>query len=1655
MPFIDRQYTTNTRRNTIVFFGVVLAIVGLLSQLIQNGFSASPNAILAYQGRILDNAGNPIADATADITFAFYDDAAAGTCLWSNDSSTCNGGAGAVTEQTVTLTDGLFSENLGDTGDGYAAIASTVFTQNANVWLEVAINGETLVPRKKIVAQAYALNAGALDGFTSSQSGGTSAFVPVATSNGNLVLTGDPQGAGVNQGSVYINPAAPAANETLFGVANNGTSAFRVDAEGDTTIAGSVSVSDLTCTDCLDFAELSDALTLDAATDIATAGFTLSTSGIGALNFGSTGQVTFGGNVDATNGLDVTTANLTVGGANFAVTVGTGSITTAGDLAVNGDDITSDGTLTIDSSGTVQLGTDDDFLPQLGAGSADVGATGTRWDNLFAVAGDFSGTVTGADFACTDCLDFAELSDALTLDAATSIATAGFTLSTSGIGALNFGSTGQVTFGGNVDATNGLDVTTANLTVGGANFAVTVGTGSITTAGDLAVNGDDITSDGTLTIDSSGTVQLGADDDFLPQLGAGSADIGATGTRWDNLFAAAGDFSGTVTAADFACTDCLDFTELSDTLALDAALTLNQSTNTWTQNFTGAGTTGLTYNANSLTTGTGLALSTTSTALSSGSLLTATQNATLTGLPDTNISGSVGGFNRTVVVDTGTNLEIETGVVNITDNVSTIGAGAVDISGWGLGVTQAGLGDAIFARNTSATNTDNVLLITHAGNGSLISGTASFATTANTVDIAAPSLTTGQALKITTGNFTDDSGRALFIDTGETAAAADLILLQDDFGGANNDIFRVEGDGEVFSDIGFSAGASGTTNFLDNSIVSTGTFTLDSSGTVQLGTDDDFLPQLGAGSADIGATGTRWDNLFSVVGDYSDSVNIAAADAPTVDMLSITNTGQATTTANVDGLSLTFGATNSTNNLLHLVPSYTGNGSDTYSVLAVDAFTATTSGTDFVNGISIGALTDAGGGTINSTGISLGTGWDIGISGNGFYFDGNGALNITPSTNATALTLTGTNVTSNTLLSLAARTTSGTLLNTAFGGATTQTGGLTGLNLDMSTNLTGANNQFIKGAVVTTLGGTRSGGGTEGLTAYSALSGAAITQNTAAGAITWNGYLATIPAITQTTGSVQANGVNIAFPDTGAITTGGQETGINITAPTTGPAAGTMIGLNIGTITTPGAGTEQGIVIGNGWDTAITVNSGKFAVASTGITSVNLNGTATTNGLCHSGANVDAATDATRDIVACSGAPADFAEWYETDGSVAAGDVVALSDQTITYTANESNAFTGEILRATSQKTLPILTLASSASGSKTFGIISTSPIQVIGSDLKEQAEHPQPVALNGRVPLHVNDENGPIAPGDALTPSSTPGFARKANSGEAIVATALSSLTSGQGTIQVFVRYGAGQIVNDSASVNTASDTHSGSLSSLSLDGDLYLNGHQIINIGRLVGIADNWSVEEDGTFITTKTYTAEVDTLQGGTATVTATMSPQTTITLSGTSELNNGEAQIDFEDIDPNFNDIISPVAEIRVLVTANGPTDPLYVSEKDNNGFSVQESGGSSDVSFDWLVIAYRNGYEPSEALVPTTTPEVTPSETSTEEPALSETSADTAPPSDTPTTEPTTDTADTTTSTEPTESADPVSSSSDTPTDAAPTDSVPPAPDTSADTAPTP
>ncbi|MFH0759398.1 MAG: hypothetical protein V2B15_19080 [Bacteroidota bacterium] len=68
------------------------------------------------------------------------------------------------------------------------------------------------------------------------------------------------------------------------------------------------------------------------------------------------------------------------------------------------------------------------------------------------------------------------------------------------------------------------------------------------------------------------------------------------------------------------------------------------------------------------------------------------------------------------------------------------------------------------------------------------------------------------------------------------------------------------------------------------------------------------------------------------------------------------------------------------------------------------------------------------------------------------------------------------------------------------------------------------------------------------------------------------------------------------------------------------------------------------------------------------------------------------------------------------------------------------------------------------------LGVVSTKPHLVMGMDLVMDEETGEPIegvsvarlALSGRVPVKVTEENGAIGPGDLLTTSSTPGYAMK-----------------------------------------------------------------------------------------------------------------------------------------------------------------------------------------------------------------------------------------------------------------------------------------------------
>ncbi|OGL99878.1 hypothetical protein A2501_05085 [Candidatus Uhrbacteria bacterium RIFOXYC12_FULL_57_11] len=342
----------------------------------------------------------------------------------------------------------------------------------------------------------------------------------------------------------------------------------------------------------------------------------------------------------------------------------------------------------------------------------------------------------------------------------------------------------------------------------------------------------------------------------------------------------------------------------------------------------------------------------------------------------------------------------------------------------------------------------------------------------------------------------------------------------------------------------------------------------------------------------------------------------------------------------------------------------------------------------------------------------------------------------------------------------------------------------------------------------------------------------------------------------------------------------------------------------------------------------------------------------------------------------------DFAEMFPSADKLTAGDVVAFGS------TNESVALT--------QK----------ASDAKLAGIVSTRPGFLAGENLKGS----YPIALAGRVPTKVSNENGTIEIGDPLTSSTRAGYAMKATKAGPIIGYALEPYSgSGNDKIIAYVNvsyWNGGETPALPGTSNIASKIvvtqNANNLTALNMNGNVYMTGNDILGVRRLAGISGRWSIEEDGTVRTPGTLKTVTESYQGDAVETMAVTSPDVQITLVGTSTLENGEAVIRFEQVSPTFNDVTSTISPIRVIVTPNGPVS-LYVFEKDNDGFGVRQvNGHDSGVTFDWIVSAYRKGYEPEEAQ-PTDDEPVTEEDPVAEEPVI-ETPSDaelteTDPPSD--------------------------------------------------------
>ena len=225
-------------------------------------------------------------------------------------------------------------------------------------------------------------------------------------------------------------------------------------------------------------------------------------------------------------------------------------------------------------------------------------------------------------------------------------------------------------------------------------------------------------------------------------------------------------------------------------------------------------------------------------------------------------------------------------------------------------------------------------------------------------------------------------------------------------------------------------------------------------------------------------------------------------------------------------------------------------------------------------------------------------------------------------------------------------------------------------------------------------------------------------------------------------------------------------------------------------------------------------------------------------------------------------------------------------------------------------------------SDSHIAGVVSTRPGFLAGENTPGQ----YPIALAGRVPTKISLENGPIQVGDAITTSSRVGFAMKANKNGTIVGYALEpyTQTTTSEKIIVFVRPGYTGTIEVQpliGSDNRASQLSSASnFTQLNMSGDIFMTSYSILGVGRIAGLGDVWSIEQDGTIKTASLLKNVIQSYTGEKVETTAMTSPDALITLIGTARTKEGIAEVRFEEIDPRFNDVVSAIAPMRVFLTS---------------------------------------------------------------------------------------------------------------------------------------
>jgi hypothetical protein len=307
--------------------------------------------------------------------------------------------------------------------------------------------------------------------------------------------------------------------------------------------------------------------------------------------------------------------------------------------------------------------------------------------------------------------------------------------------------------------------------------------------------------------------------------------------------------------------------------------------------------------------------------------------------------------------------------------------------------------------------------------------------------------------------------------------------------------------------------------------------------------------------------------------------------------------------------------------------------------------------------------------------------------------------------------------------------------------------------------------------------------------------------------------------------------------------------------------------------------------------------------------------------------------------------PGDLAERVDIaqDDTVEAGDVMVVDPHSPDTYRRSSEGYQGTVA-----------------------GVISSNPTIVVG---RGKTDYTANLAMVGRVPVKVVNENGSIKRGDLLVASSRSGYAMKYDPTTdtsarvvGIIGVALDPLTAESGKINALIRTGwvysqATTVADLAATVENVTNGHGENIGfepekmGVSTSGDelvmkqnLNLSGHALLNVRSITGVNNTWEITSDGEVKARKVVADEVET-----AALTVRQHPDASRSTIGEAVIKSGESSVEVENA--RFS------SSTKVFITfVSDPSRFWWISKKEDGRFTLSlETPADHDTVFDyWLI-----------------------------------------------------------------------------------------------------